>query len=79
MADTDIALHSLKIFLREDLIHQPHSLMGDHLALGTHGIADCDATALLPAMLQGKQPIIDCRCHIISVKIIHAKDAAFLV
>ena len=78
MAHADVAVHLGKVLRPKHLIDQAHPLDGLDLALGPRRVAHRDAAALLPPVLEGKQPIVDRGCHVVPVKIIDAEYAAFL-
>ena len=79
MTHADIAAQVVQIVFIKGLVDKPHSLVAHHFSLRAFRVADCDAAALLPPVLQGKKSVIDRGSYILLTgEIIHAKNAAFL-
>ena len=80
VADCNVSLQGFQLFPAEILIDKTHALDCLDTALRTTCVADRDAAALLPAVLQRKEPIVDGRCDILTlIEIIDAENATFLM
>jgi hypothetical protein len=80
MTYADVAsLQTTQLTLSEHFVYQAHALHRLYFALGALGIADSDAAALLASVLEGKQAVVNGRCHIMTVKIVDTKNAALLM
>ena len=74
MSHADIAFQFFQVSFHERLIQKAHFLYAAHSAFRPFRIADRDAAAFLPSVLQCKKPIINTGSHIVSVKIIDTKN-----
>ena len=77
VAHPDISVHPLQMLRLKHFIAKPHSLVCGNLPLGSLRIADCDAAALLPPVLQGEKPVIDGRCHVCAIQVVDSENPAF--
>ena len=78
MADTEVARKLREAFLGEDFIHEAHIFMAHDMPFFGVRVRDCDAGALLSAMLKRVQAVINRRSYVLPVEVVHAENAASL-